>query len=135
MTPSDEYFADQRASVRAQAEQARQRNAALRDLAQSLQSMQATVRSADGAVTVTAMSTGAITKISLAEGALDRTATALSATVEQTIAKAQREALAVAARHAATELGDTHPLVDDLRTSQDRFARPDDDTLRDGREG
>ena len=107
--------------MHAQADESRRRNAALRDMADAVEAATGQARSADGSVTVTAASSGAVTKVDLTDRALETTPAALAAELTAVIAAAQRAALANAARVAAGALGEQHPLVADLESQGSRF--------------
>ncbi len=108
--------------MHAQAEESRRRNAALRDMADAVEAATGQARSADGSVTVTAASSGAITKVALTDRALEVTPATLAAELTTVIAAAQRAALGAAAQVAAGSLGEEHPLVADLEAQRARFA-------------
>lgn len=121
MTTPPESLEAARARVHEQAAQARQRNEALRSLAGAVESATGTARSANGAITVTAAATGAITSIQFTESALDAGAAALGTQVTMLIGTAQRAALTRTRDISAAEVGDHHPLVAELDASAQRY--------------
>lgn len=122
MTQADAGFEEARIRMHAQATASRERNAALRDMAASIDAAAGRAKSSDGSVTVTASASGAITAVTFTDRALDTTPTALGKEVTALIATAQQAALASAAQIASAALGNTHPLVADLEVQAGRFA-------------
>lgn len=93
--PTADPFAElesARTRMRAQLQAARDRNAALHALADSLQGAQAVVRSPRGEVEVTAGADGGIRLVRFAEAALELSAAELGRLTTETAAAAQRAA-------------------------------------------
>jgi hypothetical protein len=116
---------DARARVHREAAESRARNEALRALADSVEAAIGMARSPDGSMEVTASTSGAVTRIVLTAHALDASPEAVAADLMSVIAAAQRVALVRAQQLSAEQLGETHPLVQELEQSQTRFASPD----------
>jgi DNA-binding protein YbaB len=119
-----------RATINDQVQQARDRATAIAQLAETVNTTSATVRSPRGEVSVTATAGAAISKVELSSDATALGPAALAALVTQTIASAQRAAAAAALAAAEQTLGSDSAFVAGLRADvESRFA-PDDTTLR-----
>lgn len=120
-----------RAMIDLQVQQARERSAAVSVLAEQVSTTTATVKSPNGAVSVTASAAAVITNVTLTAGALELTPAALGALVTETILRAQRAAAELALGAAEAALGTDSGFVAGLRDDVDsRFGPADDTTLR-----
>lgn len=104
-----------RSRLESQIEAARATRDAFATHAEELRSVESTYRSDFGECEVTATAEGAILRVKLPSRVGDTLA--LEALLVDTITKAQRSARAAAAQRAAFLLGDSSPLVAQLRSS------------------
>jgi DNA-binding protein YbaB len=108
-----------RAHVRSQVAAAQLRADALNYLADTIATTSATVRSANGEVSVTATASAAITGVQLNADALELQPDALGRLVTRTIADAQRAAAELAVAAAEESLGSENSVVASLRDEVD----------------
>ncbi len=108
-----------RSTVRGQLQAARERNAAVAALTDTVNALSATVKSSRGEVTVTATPSAAIPNVTLDSSAFNLTPDALSRLVTETIARAQRAAAELALTEAQNALGEGSNFVSGLRADVD----------------